>query len=119
MGILKRLLTDYPWYELVPDQEHRVIAGGEFTAERLRHVPAAVSADGRFALLYVPHEMRVCVNMDVIARGPVTARWFNPRNGAYQFVGEVPNEGVQHFVTPAQDRDPDYVLVLEGRTAGG
>ena len=113
MGFLKQLLTDYPWYELVPDQTGEVIAGGSFVHQRLRYVPAAISADRRFALVYVPHNMRVCINMDIIAGGTIVAKWFNPRSGAYRFIGEYANSGIEGFQPPDDDRDPDYVLVLE------
>lgn len=113
MGFLKQLLTDYPWYELVPDQTGEVIAGGSFVHNRLRYVPAAISADRRFALVYVPHNMRVRINMDIIAGGTIVAKWFNPRSGAYRFISEYANSGIEGFQPPEDDVDPDYVLVLE------
>jgi hypothetical protein len=113
MGFLKKLFLDYPWYELVPDQEETVIAGGRFVHPRLRHIPAALSEDRRFALVYVPYDMRVCIDTGVLAGERISAKWFNPRDGAYLFIGEYTDAGIQGFRTPGDDADPDYVLVLE------
>jgi len=62
---------------------------------------------------YVPHNMRVCINMDIIAGGTIVAKWFNPKSGAYRFISEYANSGIEGFQPPEDDVDPDYVLVLE------
>jgi hypothetical protein len=113
MGFLKKLFTDYPWYKLIPDQENKLIAGGKFLRKRLRHIPGALAEDDTFALVYVPNEMRVCIDLGQLVAERVIARWFNPRIGTYHFIGEYCGSGIEQFRPPDGDRGHDFVLVLE------
>jgi hypothetical protein len=113
MGHLRKLLLDYPWYKLVPDQERRVVVHG--CGERATYTPAARSVDGDFFLVYVPERMPVWVDLGLVSGSRVTASWFNPRTGAYTWIGDYVERRIQRFDPLADDADPDYVLVVSGK----
>jgi hypothetical protein len=43
----------------------------------------------------------------------ISAKRFNPRDGAYRFIGEYSSSGIKRFRTPEDDTSADYVLALE------
>jgi hypothetical protein len=73
---------------------------------------AAKSADGHFALVYVPWTTNVICNLALMA-GSVTAQWFDPTNGTYSSAGSGLT-GSHSFTHPGVNSagDPDRVLVL-------
>ncbi|MBN1672103.1 MAG: glycoside hydrolase family 140 protein [Kiritimatiellae bacterium] len=115
MRHMKALLTKYPWYRLVPDQDGALISRGR--GEDGTYVPAARAEDGRFALAYVPEGQTIRVDTGQIRAERVKASWFDPRAGAYDGIGDYVKAGEVTFTPPAGAGDPDCVLVLEGREA--
>jgi hypothetical protein len=111
MGHLRKLLTDFPFHRLIPDQEHKIVTHG--SGERGTYVPAARADDGAFALAYVPEQMPIWVDLRVIESARVRASWFNPRAGTYTWHGDFAERVVTRFDPPTNDIEPDYVLVLE------
>ena len=110
MGHLRRLLTDCAWYKLVPERENRLVVHG--CGEGAAYTPAARSADGDLALVYVPERMPIWVDLGQLAGDRVTALWFDPCSGAYVWAGEYEAAGVERFDVPVDVAEPDHVLVL-------
>src|SRR5262249_14457548 len=71
-------------------------------------------SDGTLSLTYAPVATTLTVSLTNFA-GTVTARWYDPSNGAFVAIGSYGNTGSQTFMTPGanQDGDTDWVLVLE------
>jgi hypothetical protein len=121
VAIMTHFFTSLPWFRLVPDQDHTLVTSGYGTATTTGlvadsdYAPAAVTADGSLAVVYLPTPRTITVDMTRF-RGPVTARWFDPTNGAYTpAAGRVlPNTGTQQFTPGSANSqgDPDWVLVL-------
>lgn len=126
MRHLRDLFTSYPWYDTVPDfrdgdaenANRRIVTHGSGTGGT--YVPAARASDGRFLLAYVPETMPVWIDPGVLAAGngeprgharTLTARWFDPRTGAYRFERKISSPGEQRFDPPRDG--PDWVLVIE------
>ena len=116
------LFAPRPWYNLVPDQTHSVVTAGYGTFQdcclsaNSDYVTAARTPDGKLVVAYMPTVRTITVDMSQLA-GPVTARWYDPTNGAYIAISGSPfaNTGSQQF-TPAGNNsggDGDWVLVLE------
>ena len=111
MGVMRQLLTDYPWYQLEPDQERDLLV---HPRQQIGiHVPVARSQSGDHVLLYIPENMPVRIRTGQLGWANVTARWFNPRDGQYQYLDTFANQNILEFQPPQTERDPDFVLILE------
>lgn len=112
MGHLKKLMLDYPFYKLVPDQEKALVAHG--SEEGASYIPAAISVDKDFALAYIPENQPVYINMSVLKGEMISTLWYNPRKGVYT-PGKCfsSTNSFVEFTPPVDDIEPDYVLVLK------
>ena len=129
LGYVTKLFAGRPWYDLVPDQQHRVVtsgygrfaAGG--TVNNSQYVTAASTPDGRLAIAYLPDLTELTVDLSTLS-GPVRAEWYDPSAGRYRPAARslLPNKGKHRFVPPRRNHEGtsawgtvDWVLVL---TAG-
>jgi hypothetical protein len=51
--------------------------------------------------------------MGKISGRTVAAAWFNPRDGKYLPIENVPNNGTRKFTPPTTGRGNDWILVLD------
>ena len=119
---LKSFFESRAWYDLVPDQAHATLTAGygtfssKGTVDGNDYATAARTPDGRLAIIYAPTVRTLSIDMTRLG-GPVTARWFDPANGAYLAIdgSPLPNTGSRDFTPPGKnhDGDGDWVLVLE------
>jgi hypothetical protein len=114
VGLMRQLFELRPWYKLVPDQS--VISSGQGDGED--HIRAARADDGSFVLAYLPHGGKVGIHMDKLTGNTVKARWFDPRNGKWQDIGEYPNTGSREFAAPSKGDHDDWALVLDDAAKG-
>ena len=94
------LYESRPFTTIVPDQS--LIVAGQ--GEGADHVQAARAEDGSFAFIYLPTGKPVSVPMEKLSGATITAHWYDPRNGAWLFIGEFSNSGMQTFTAPASGR---------------
>jgi hypothetical protein len=123
---MKRLFCDRRWFDLIPDQGHKVVVGGygEFSIggsiSADTYVAAARTYDGRLLIAYLPTIRTIIVDLAKLA-GPSRARWYDPTDGTYHDARDVPlaNIGRQKFTPPSKNRsgDGDWVLVLDVQSA--
>jgi hypothetical protein len=118
MTHLHDLLTSMPWWQLEPDSDHTLLSDG-VGAEDERAV-AARTADGSWAIVYVPASREVTVDLAQLAGPDVAARWYDPAEGRFSVVGgsPFPAAGPRRF-NPEPDNSSaldDWVLVLESRS---
>lgn len=111
MGRLRKLFTDYPWHQLVPDRDRRVVIHGCHRGET--YTPAAVSADHSYALVYVPENQPVVVDTGVLGSSRVRIAWFNPRTGDYHHFHRYGDGAHVELRPPHDSSGRDFVLVLE------
>ncbi|AFY88047.1 glycoside hydrolase family 140 protein [Chroococcidiopsis thermalis] len=109
MTYLRNLMESQPFLTRIPDRSS--IANGQ--SEQLDRIQATRNADGSYVMLYLPTSNAVTIQMDKISGERVKARWFNPRQGTWQAIGEFAAAGTKRFVPPSHERDRDWVLVLE------
>jgi Protein of unknown function (DUF4038)/IPT/TIG domain/Putative collagen-binding domain of a collagenase/Fibronectin type III domain len=121
------LFASYEWWNLVPDQSHQVVTAGYGTYNgnnadltTASYVTSAWITDGTLAMAYCPRTTPLRVDLSRFAR-PVTARWYDPTSGTFQFIPGSPfsNSGLHDFTTPGanSDGDADWVLVLDATTS--
>jgi hypothetical protein len=117
MAHVVALLSSRPWYELVPDQNHEVVTSGYGSFGGDDYVTAARTPEGKLAIAYVPSARTITVDLGTLS-GRVTARWYDPTNGAFAAISGSPfvNHGSVSLTTPGTNSDgaDDWVLVLEG-----
>jgi Protein of unknown function (DUF4038)/Putative collagen-binding domain of a collagenase len=109
VGLMRRLFEQRPWHKMVPDQsaiasqqddgKHRIVAGR--------------AEDGSFLIAYTPRGQPVSIHMNKLGGSPVTAQWYDPRDGSWKAIGQYPNQGIREFVPPSHGEQDDWVLVLE------
>jgi hypothetical protein len=127
LGYLVRLFQCLAWYDLVPDQDHRLLTDGYGPAVTTGHVSdstyatAAMTADSSLGLVYLPTTRSIKIDMSRFG-GPVTGRWYDPTNGAYTTIAGSPfaNSGSHMFSPNGKNNagDDDWVLVLTSPPRG-
>ena len=111
MGLLRRLLESRPWTRLAPDDA--LIVEGQQPGEH--HLQAARTPDGGLAMVYVTLGTPLSVDLGRLARQPIHAWWFDPREGQAKKIGTWTNTGgSRRFAPPGTPgRGNDWVLVLD------
>jgi hypothetical protein len=107
---LRKLFTDYPWYALVPDQDASLVVHG--SDECNLRIQGALSAEGRYAVVYIPDDMPVWVDLARLSGGAVDARWFDPATGVYTFIQRYTGKAVTRFYWAENAAEQDHLLVL-------
>jgi hypothetical protein len=128
----RRLFESYPWYRLVPDlptntssvgtigggrTEGALVTMGSWDGSGNIRTPAAISDDASFALVYLPLQMPVWVDLSKVQPGPngaVDALWFDPRTGEERPIKRHHERGEVRFFPPGGETEPDWVLILRG-----
>lgn len=117
---LGAFLRQHPWHQLVPDLKDQLVTAGDGTD--VSKVLAAITADGKLAMLYVPSQAKfphqLTLDLSRFAK-PVHGRWFNPAQDAKELPLPSPllNAKGQTVLTPGDNGSGanDWVLILESR----
>lgn len=121
LGHLVDLLSERPWFRLVPDTRHQIVTRGygapssKGPVDGADYVTTAATPDGGLAISYLPNGGTLIVDTTRLEAG-ITARWFDPTSG--RFVGDsarnLPRSAHVRLTSPGKNRDgdPDWVLVL-------
>jgi len=127
MAWIKALFEPRAWFDLVPDQQHKLVVAGYGTFDGSSHegnhyvmtsdyVTAGRTPDGRLAIAYMPSLRPLRIDLSQL-RGPVTARWYDPSRGTFSRIegSPFPDSGQPYFIPPGNnaDGDGDWLLVLE------
>jgi hypothetical protein len=106
----RTLFADYSWHKLVPDQEGTLVTHGN--CEGSPRIQGARSAEGDFALVYIPDDMPVWVDLGQLRGQVVDARWFDPVTGTYTFIRRYRDQAVHRFSWTQNPGEQDHVLAL-------
>jgi hypothetical protein len=120
---LGQLFDSVPWYSLIPSESvgtGKLVIDCEGTYKQLDYVTAAVAADRKVLLAYVPPTAKasrtISIDMAALA-GPARARWFDPTAGMFIEIPNGPfrNQGSGRFSTPGKNSGgaTDWILVLQ------
>ncbi len=99
-----------PWFELVPDQEHKVVTSGLGEFNGLDYLAAARTSDGGTLIAYMPTSRTIEVDLTKIAGKTAEGWWFNPRTGNATKIGSFATEGTKKFAPPGAG---DWALVID------
>lgn len=100
-----------PYVSRIPDQS--LIIGG--IGEGASDVQATRSAEGTYALVYIPQANQT-VEVDLASlETPLAAMWYDARTGKSWPIGTIDSRAGGMFTTPLAG--PDWVLVLDSVAA--
>ena len=105
-----KLFRSRRWFDLVPDQDHKVITNGLGEFWGFDYLTAGRTHDGSTVIAYMPSARTITVDMTKFSGAEVNAWWFDPRTGKATAAGNFPATGARQF-TPAGQQD--WVLVLD------
>jgi hypothetical protein len=115
------LLSQRPWFRLVPDTRHQIVTHGygepssKGPVDGSDYVTTAATPDGKLAISYLPNGGTLTVDTTRLEAG-ITARWFDPTSGRLvgDSAGGLPRSANVMLRPPGKngDGDPDWVLVL-------
>ncbi len=120
MTRLRDVFVSLPWHRLVPEQDHNLVTDGY--GSEVATALTAQTDDKRLSLTYIPstgsERRNLTVRLGQFA-GPVTARWYNPTDGRYTAVVDMPgpDRDARVFRTPGDNgtKTNDWLLILESR----
>jgi len=111
------LFSGLEWWSLVPS--HQYIQ--DQSADPLRRMVFARSADGRLGVAYLPDNGQITLDMTAFA-GLVIARWFNPVTNLWDEPPAEPepvaNNGTYTFLKPTEWADAVLVLTVPEGVSG-
>lgn len=112
---VKALFATRKWWTLVPDQGDTFLTGGRGAIGEDGYVSAARSNDGALAILYLPEERAVTLDLGRLGGSPSQALWFDPTDGSTRPASAKPADGRHRFASPGRNAagDSDWVLLLE------
>ena len=109
LGYMNNLFAPRKWYDLVPDQTHRVVIDGYGTPAPSgtgsvatdTYATAARTPDGTLIIVYMPTLRPITVDMSRLS-GPTAAHWYDPTTAEYIPVSGEPltNFGARQFTPP-------------------
>jgi hypothetical protein len=129
MAWIKALLEPRAWFNLVPDQQHKLVTSGYGTFDGESHegnhyvmtsdyVTAGRTPDGKLAIAFMPSLRPLKIDLSQLS-GPAIAQWYDPSCGKFSPIQGSPfaNSGKQDFIPPGNntDGDGDWLLVLEAK----
>jgi hypothetical protein len=116
---LGSLLTAFTWWKMEPDLDGSLLV--EQLGPREERAVAALADNGSFALVYLPVQRAVVIDLGRLAGSRVAARWYDPAGGRFADVAGSPlaASGRHSFGAPLEPNsagENDWVLVLEARS---
>jgi hypothetical protein len=117
IGRLRNLISDLPWWQLMPDTSDMIVTRGRGAQLKTddpmdvldnEYVTAAKTPDGRFAVIYLPTQRTISLNRAALSAG-CRAAWTDPASGASR---PVPMSDT--FTTPGINAggDADWLLLF-------
>ena len=121
IGYLAKLFSGRPWFNLVPDQAHKLVTAGfgTFSTEgnvgSSDYATTAATPDRKLVVSYLPAGGRITLDTERLGRR-MRARWYDPTNGRYRAASRalLPRSRAVRLTAPKKNAagDPDWVLVL-------
>jgi hypothetical protein len=113
MEVLLGFFSTIEWWQLEPDSCNSFLVDG--IGQDMKRAVAATARDGSFAVVYMPGNKGVTVDLAQLSASPVHARWRDPTNGEATVVEGSPfAAGKREFKPPRNNGRgyPDWILEL-------
>lgn len=116
MEVLHDFVSSIEWWQLEPDSRNTFLVDG--IGKDMKRAVAATAGDGSFAVVYMPDNKGVTVDLARLSASPVDARWRDPTSGQVSVIDGSPfAAGMQYFKPPRNNARgyPDWILELVPR----
>ena len=108
-GLMKKVLEQYPWQRLVPDQDLIL----QDNPKNAAYVVAAVAQEGDFLMAYLPDGRQIKLDTKKLNAQKLKAALFNPRDGQLISLGVFENTGSKIITPHSQGRGSDWLVIIE------
>ena len=113
MQHLKNLMLSRPYFSRIPDQGLIRSKNGTTYTD---YLAATRDEAGSYAMLYLPRNERVRIDLGKITGATKNVWWFSPRDGKATPGGTVKGKGTRSFTPPKDGKD--WVLVIDDAGKG-
>ena len=113
MEVLRNFLFSVKWWLLEPDDENRLLVGGD--GADMNRAVGAIASNRSFAVAYMPDGNSVVFDLSSLSEGRVHAQWRDPSTGEVTVAGDSPPGVIRVKFTPPrrnQSGYPDWILEL-------
>jgi len=114
MGHLRRLMEARNFALLEPDNGRLVLDAPRHGGAKVR---AAISREGRFAVVYSPRGEPFTLDRTVVGSSQVREVWYDPRIGVAYQAHKGSSGAIQTYTPPTSGRGQDWVLIVEDPAA--
>lgn len=83
MAHLRTFVDSIRWWELKPDVSSTFLVAGLGGQNDLDRATATIADDGSLAVVYVPSQRTITVDLGRLAGWVATVRWFEPTTGTW------------------------------------
>jgi len=101
------------WHRLEPDVQRRVLIAGLGEERGLDRATAAMSTDGRLAVVYTPTRRPLSIDAGALTGPSLNVEWFDPATGRRASGGTLTARGLC-MLTPPFEEDAALVLTTLG-----
>jgi len=88
MTNIRRLFDGIAWWKLRPDLDQHLLVGG--IGQGKRRAVAALASDDSFAVVYVPSDRAVAIDLGQLSGPRVRGRWYDPGLGIFAPASRTP-----------------------------
>ncbi|HLT79951.1 MAG TPA: glycoside hydrolase family 140 protein [Cyclobacteriaceae bacterium] len=113
MQHLKNLMLSRPYFSRVGGQS---LVKSRFAQNNDEYIAATRDENGGYAMIYLPQNKPVRVNLGAITGDTKNVWWYSPRDGKATSGGRVKGKGTKTFTPPKDGKD--WVLVIDDATKG-
>jgi len=108
MQFLKKLMLSRPYDSRIPDQSLIISANTNSYVDRIE---ATRDSNGSYAMIYLPQNQPVNIDLNILSGKQIQAWWYDPRNGKAIDGGVLTKTTKQPFTPPKDGKD--WILVLD------
>jgi hypothetical protein len=98
------------WHKLIPDLNHTLLTRGYGDISNSSYGAAALTVDGSSAIIYIPENRELTVNLTLITGTQTHVWWYQPSTGNVSDANLVSDSPSQTFTPPSSG---DWLLVLD------
>lgn len=113
MQFLKKLMLSRPYFTRVQDSGLVLSDRGSTYLDK---IIATRDAAGSYAMIYLPENKPVTIDLSRVAGHSKRASWYDPRTGKWVLPLTVKSRGPQSFTPPANGKD--WILVIDAVGGG-
>jgi hypothetical protein len=105
---LKKLMLSRPYFSRIPDQRLILSDAG---SNYIDYISATRDADGSYAMIHLPLNKEVKIDLSKITGSIKNIFWFDPRTGSAKKMSPVQSTTATSFIPPMEGKD--WILIID------